>query len=203
MEKIYSVDSKEVKSIYIGKDAISFCKLKENNPERFIHFYKYPEIMEKTTKFKFHDIKEIKIRGGIMYFKGFCKVEDIMIYWKEIAFDSEQKALDFSTQLDQLDVLKKKVKTEKKLNAVFNSSSFYIFIFGLCLVYLTINGEANLGESAIRSRNKLAGKILDSLFNFLGPTVSILFSILIVIFAIYFMWKKFKTPLDIITFKEK
>jgi len=202
MKRVFQINHTEIKSIYVGEDLFSISRIAESDEEKFINFYKYPEMLEKTDRFKYEDIKEICFKDNELSIKANRGYIDGVEY-NEIVLNPKEDTSTMIEVIESVGTLLKVEKPENRIKGVLNSAGFGIFLFATIFVILITTGNTDFSSSGGRAKNRLIARVIDAVFQFLGPTVSLILFVLLALIGVFFMWKKYQKPSNSILFESK
>ena len=200
---VFNINDQEIKSIHIGDRNITLCKYRELDEDKFINFQKHPKLIEKSERIKYDEIIKVKVIYNKLSFKSYSKFDDSITKFKNLKFDSSVNANSFVNQLNKIDSLKLTVKKENKLVGVINSPSFLIFIGGFAFSYLMLTGKTNFDTTSGTTKKKSGALILNFIIDLLGPTLTTIISVIIMLFGCFLMWKKLNNPFNINIIEQK
>lgn len=178
--KIYNVESKEFKTIYIGTKFLFLYDKLETNPINFENFFKNSRILDKSIRISYDKIRGIKIKNRYMAFLQYSEEKGININSDTIKFISNDNAIEF------VDGIKNYVSTskfdieqkEEKYNPLNTFLAGLFLIAGaIFLVYTFHDLETNGGSIRINwifaLIYKIGGKwIVASIFGVIGILIS-------------------------------
>ena len=189
-EKIYQVNERNIKSIFFGKKELIFSKEKIEVSVKFTELHKYPRLIEKTVKIRFDEIKKITFDKNEIKVKAYVKMESLN--FNENFTLSENDLTSFKNQIEELQY-KKNIIRRNKFQRISNHHGIFAVFTGIIFTYLTATG-ANFSNT--QGKTKIYGYIIQKTIDTLGPTVSIIISIVILIYGVYSIWRTISKPDD-------
>jgi ABC-type phosphate transport system permease subunit len=123
-----------------------------------------------------------------------------MVSKLRLNFESKNNAAQFAESLGTRLELKRSEGEEKKIGPlVYNL--IYVLIAAVVTIFLG-NYDGTVGESSSR-KSRLGRAILQILYDTIGQVGLIIIGTLVTLFFVYKLYKRFKQPVNDVTFKKK